>query len=199
MKQLVLVIALAGTLLVSEANASDYCWVITPEVPEAFRKAKAVFIGEVIEIGGPLSSKPGAPLAERYYRIKFKVAYSWKGAGFREFGVPEIVLLSDQGGGCFSWGTFLEGHKYLVYADETAQKDLTVQLGKRTASLANAEEDVKELDRMARPSLRLPPRSRTKEGAPTEFLPKFQLLGSRLNVSIATSWLSQDNYGGILP
>lgn len=77
-------------------------------------------------------------------------------ACFVEAVVPEIVLLNDQaaGGSCFSWGTFIEGRKYLVYADETTGKDLGVKVGNRSAPLAGAAKDLNELDKMSRPFLK---------------------------------------------
>ena len=152
MKHLVLATVLAGVSVFSPMNDLT-CFVVAPDVSAAFDKARAVFIGEVVKITKPLTSEPDAPLADRFYRVTFKVEYSWKGAGFREFGAPELVVLSDQGigGSCFSWGAFSEGRKYLVYAEETADKNLIVELGNRTASLSMASEDLKELEKMSHP------------------------------------------------
>jgi hypothetical protein len=183
-RHVVWAIALAGLLIAFQTDGYA-CFVITPEVPESFERARAVFIGEVIEIGRPRSSKPDAPLADRLYRVKFKVSYSWKGAGFREVGAPEIVVLSNQDlDTCFSWGSFIEGRKYLVYANETADKNLVVQLGTRTAPLANASEDLKKLERMSSPSFKF----QFHQGPPgrndsSHLL--YQLLARRLNVSIS--------------
>jgi hypothetical protein len=152
MKLLVWATVLAAISFVSQGEQLT-CFVVAPDVPQAFDKARAVFIGEVVEITKLLTSEPDAPLADRFHRVTFKVEYSWKGAGFREFGAPEIVVLSNQGmgGSCFSWGSFSEGRKYLVYAEETAEKDLVVQVGNRTAYLGNASEDLKELEKMSHP------------------------------------------------
>jgi hypothetical protein len=137
------------------APESRACFCVTPEVPRAFEDAGAVFVGEVAEIVKPRTNDPQAPPAERLYTVKFKVEKSWKGAGFRGVTVPEIVVLSDQGrAGCFSWGAFVEGGKYLVYAEETGEKNLAVLFRwNRTASLAAASEDLKELERVSKPSL----------------------------------------------
>jgi hypothetical protein len=152
MKHLLLATVLAGVSIFSPM-ANITCVVVTPDVPHAFDKARAVFIGEVVKITEPLTSKPDAPLAERFYRVTFKVDYSWKGAGFREFGVTELVVLSNQviGDSCFSWGAFSEGRKYLVYAQETPEKNLIVELGNRTALLAKASDDLRELEKMSHP------------------------------------------------
>jgi hypothetical protein len=152
MKHLVLATALVAISVVHQVD-NLACFVVAPDVPQAFDSARAVFIGEVVRITKPLTSEPTAPLEDRSYRVTFKVEYSWKGAGFREFGVPELVVLSDQGvgGSCFSWGSFIEAKKYLVYADETSEKNLIVRLGSRTVSLSAASEDLKELETMSRP------------------------------------------------
>jgi|SRR5687768_7271036 len=151
MKLLIVATILAGSFI---AQGNDLtCFVVAPDLPQAFDSARAVFIGEVVKITNPVTSEPKAPLADRSYRLTFKVEYSWKGAGFQEFGVSELVVLSDQGkgGSCFSWGTFSEGGKYLVYAEETAEKNLIVQLGSPTVSLSGACEDLKELKMMSQP------------------------------------------------
>src|SRR6266849_6866006 len=155
MKHLMLAATLAGISFVPQMN-NLACFVVTRDFPAAFAEARAVFIGEVKAIKKPLSSDSAAPLADRLYRVTFKVEYSWKGAGFQEFGAPGVVLLSDQGmgGSCFSWGSFREGKKYLVYAEETGEKDLIVQLGNRTALFFKASEDLKELQRMSNPFYR---------------------------------------------
>jgi len=152
MKHLILSTVLTGISVFSPMN-NHACFVVTPDLPEAFDKARAVFVGEVVKITKPLTSEPNALPADRFYRVTFKVEYSWKGAGFREIGTPELVVLSNQGAGgsCFSWGSFSEGRKYLVYADETGEKNLIVELGSRTASLSGASKDLKELEKMSQP------------------------------------------------
>jgi len=113
-----------------------------------------VFVGEVAEIIKPRTDNLAAPPADRLYTVKFKVEKSWKGAGFQEVTVPEIIVLSDQGrGGCFSWGSFVEGSKYLVYAEETIDGNMAVLFScNRTASLVTASKDLKELERVSKPS-----------------------------------------------
>lgn len=151
MKLLMLAAILAGSFIVQEDNLT--CFVVAPDLPQAFDSAQAVFIGEVVKITNPVTSVPTATLADRSYRVTFKVEYSWKGAGFQELGLPELVVLSDQGkgGSCFSWGSFSEGGRYLVYAEETVENNLIVQPGSRTVSLPHASEDLKELKKMSHP------------------------------------------------
>jgi hypothetical protein len=121
---------------------------VTPEVREAFQAARAVFVGEVTEIVEPRTGNPKAPLIDRLYAIKFKVERSWKGPTSQE-----IIVLSDQGrAGCFSWGPFLKGRKYLVYAERrtpagTPIRSLAVLFScNRTALLAGASQDLKVLE-----------------------------------------------------
>ena len=116
---------------------------------QAFDESRAVFVGEVIEITKPRTNDPKALPTDRLYQVKFKVERTWKGLGFQEITVPEVIILSDQGGaGCFSWGSFSEGRKYLVYADATCNQDLAVlSCTNRTATLALASEDLQELKR----------------------------------------------------
>jgi hypothetical protein len=157
-----LVLALVSISFV--AHMSD-CYVVKRDLPAAFAEARAVFIGEVKAITKPLSSDPAAPLADRLFRVSFKVDYSWKGAGFQEYGAPGIVVLSDQeGGSCFSGGSFTEGRKYLVYATETIRKDLIVGPGNRTTLLSLASEDLKELQKISSPFYRF----RVKPMTPTK-------------------------------
>ncbi len=145
----------AGLLAVFAVCAikSYACFCVKAEVPEAYDEAKAVFIGEVTKIVTPRSDDPTALLAERLFTIKFKVEKSWKGAGFLDTAIPEISVLSDQGrSGCFSWGPFLEGRKYLVYAIQTEGKNLAVLFScNRTASLADASADLRELRALQNP------------------------------------------------
>lgn len=132
-------------------SANHACFCLS-EVPQAYEDAKVVFVGEVAEVVKPRTNDPKAPPADRLFTVKIQSGKVLKGAGFLDFTVPEIIVLSDQGrSGCFSWGSFLEGRRYLVYAEETNEKKLAVLSGcNRTVSLANASDDLKELERMSR-------------------------------------------------
>jgi hypothetical protein len=140
---------LAGLVfcLFSVASPNVYgCSCVVDEVPDAFREARAVFVGEVIEIIEPRSDNPKAPLENQLYSIKFKVEKSWKGVH-----TSNIFVLSDQGrAGCFSWGPFLKGKKYLVYAERRTPGAPTRNLAvlfscNRTDLLVNASEDFQKL------------------------------------------------------
>ena len=150
MRSLFLVVALISMCLVAKANVVA-CYVVAESYPTAYENARAVFIGEVVKIE-PLTSYLKGELEIMRYGVTFKVEYSWKGAGFREIGLPEIVVLSEQVlkapeglEGCFRDVTFSEGKKYLVYANESKDKSLTVELGNASKPLWNATEDLKEL------------------------------------------------------
>jgi hypothetical protein len=132
------------------------CFCVTDEASQAYDEAKAVFIGQVTEILKPRTDDPKALPAERLFVVKFKVEKSWKGAGFLDTTIPEISVLSDQGrAGCFSWGPFLEGRKYLVYAAQTNEEDLAVLFScNRTSALDDASDDLRELRRMQSPFFR---------------------------------------------
>ena len=180
MKALSLTVGLLAMFAVC-APGSYACFCIKAEVPEAYDEAKAVFIGEVTKIVTPRTDDPTAPLVERLFTIKFKVERSWKGAGFLDTTIPEISVLSDQGrSGCFSWGPFLEGRKYLVYALQTDGKNLAVLLScNRTASLSDVSDDLRELRAMQNPFFKFKRKPNSLERSFIEDAPnkRFQLCG----------------------
>jgi hypothetical protein len=145
----------AGLLTMFAACAPEgyACFCVKAEVSEAYDVAEAVFIGEVTKIVAPRTDDPTALLSERLFTIKFKVERSWKGAGFLDTIIPEISVLSDQGrSGCFSWGPFLEGRKYLVYAIQTDGENLAVLFScNRTASLGDVSDDLRKLRAIQNP------------------------------------------------
>src|SRR5260370_35652078 len=69
-----------GCLVASPAGG-HCCLRLTPEVPHALKRAKAVFLGEVIDIIEPKATDENEPLHDRFFIIKFKIQRSWKGAG----------------------------------------------------------------------------------------------------------------------
>ena len=109
------------------------------------------FTGEAAKaIVEPRTNNPTAPLADRLYAIKFKIDRSWKGVGNQE-----VVVLSDQGrAGCFSWGSFVKGQRYLVYGQRRTPagaplRKLAVLFScNRTALIATASEDLKKLEKL---------------------------------------------------
>ena len=134
------------------APKSYACFCVKNEVPQAYKEAKAVFIGEVTEIVQPRTNDQNADLSEKLFVIKFKVERSWKGAGFLDTTVAEIQVLSDQGrAGCYSWGPFLEGGKYLVYAIQNGDNLAVLFSCNRTTSISNAADDLRVLRAMESP------------------------------------------------
>jgi hypothetical protein len=124
-----------------------YAYCLVDDVPGAFKKAEAVFIGEVAEVLPPSARDMHAPYSAQLYTVRFVVKESFKGTPS-----PIITLVTDQGGrGCFDWkgGPFVKGVKYLVYADPfLADKGASLVVGhcsNRTASLSKAVADVLQL------------------------------------------------------
>ena len=114
MKRIVLMILAFGCLVVSPPRAHA-CFCVTPEVPDALKRAKAVFLGEVIDIIEPKATDENAPLPDRFFIIKFKIQRSWKGVGA---GTREFSILSANGHyGCFAFPPVAKGETYLVHAD----------------------------------------------------------------------------------
>lgn len=86
------------SLLALFAPTSFACFCSVPDLPKAYEQANAVFVGEVVGIIPPRTSDEKAPLADRFYTIKFEVEKSWKGVSSRE-----VSVLSGQGKvGCLS-------------------------------------------------------------------------------------------------
>ena len=156
MKSLFLAVTLISLSLFAKVNAAP-CFAFSDSYPGAYTKARAVFIGEVIKIE-PSDSYVDGALELKRYRVTFKVEYSWKGAGFQDVGLPELVVISEQllSGpewftACLTFPSFLEGKKYLVYANETKDKSLVVGEGNGSKPLWNATEDLKGLKKQEAP------------------------------------------------
>lgn len=148
MKVLVSGIIVVSLLTLGRAQAYA-CFCVIPEVPQAVGSAEAVFAGFVTDIIEPRTSDPKAPLIDRLYQVKFKIGTSWKGKLPRE-----ITILSAQGrGGCYTWGSFVKGQSYLVYAERPPRRAPPGTLAllfscSRTEVLSKAQEDVKALDQI---------------------------------------------------
>jgi|SRR5882762_2351811 len=143
MQTILLALVLSSSAL---AASSPLCFCVVPEVPEAFEQAKAVFIGEVIEIVEPATSDEKAALRDRLYVVRFKVEKSWKGAFFSS----EIDVLSDQGRGCFAYPKVTKGERYLVYADpafengDESRRLLIITSCNRTAMMSASVDERKQ-------------------------------------------------------
>ena len=99
----------------ASSSIARACFCIIDEVPESFKRANAVFIGEVTDIAEPKTTDPDAPLPGRFYTISFAVEKSWKGVPLV---TKTLTVLSAQGHyGCFAYPPVQKGERYLVYAD----------------------------------------------------------------------------------
>src|SRR5260370_2440634 len=102
-----------GCLVASPAGG-HCCLRLTPEVPDALKRAKAVFLGEVIDIIEPKATDENAPLPDRFFIIKFKIQRSWKGVGA---GTREFSILSANGHyRCFAFPPVAQRGTYFVHA-----------------------------------------------------------------------------------
>jgi hypothetical protein len=101
---------------------------------KAFRKAAAVFVGQVVEI--KINDK--APRdSSSPFAVRLKVEKTWKGVKG-----PEITVSSAQGIiGCAT--RFAEGDRVLVYAYD---KELEASICTRSRHIAGASEDMKKLN-----------------------------------------------------
>lgn len=149
----------AGPHLWEPGPTSYTCACVKSDVSHAYAAAAAVFAGEATEVIEPRTTDRNAPLSERLYTVKFKVAQAWKGVGFLDVLLAEVTVLSDQGrGACFSWGTFVKGGQYLVYARKTRTGQLATMFScNRTAALEDASDDIKQLRRIQSPFFRFDP------------------------------------------
>ena len=111
-RQVIAVLALTGFILVPPAALGCSC-VYLPKHSTAFRKASAVFIGEVVstsrpKLPGNWDSEHAPPVMDF---VTFKVERRWKGAR-----KSEVDAWVDMRFNCGSL-RFRVGEKYLVYAD----------------------------------------------------------------------------------
>lgn len=147
MRVLVRVLFIVGLLTLARTEAYA-CFCVYDDVPQAVESAEAVFAGFVTDIIEPRTSDPKAPLVDRLYQVKLKIGTSWKGKLTRE-----ITILSAQGRDrCYTWGSFVKGQSYLVYAEPppagAPRGTLALRLAcNRSEVLSKAQDDVKELDR----------------------------------------------------
>ena len=120
--RLILLIALVAGL----ANA---CSCIPPGTPlEEMEKSDAVFSGKVVTIGQDANG----------YVVTFEVERAWKGVS-----APTVRVRTAMDSAACGF-PFVRGEKYLVYAYDS-EGSLSAGLCSRTATLADAAEDVKAL------------------------------------------------------
>jgi hypothetical protein len=73
---------LAVGYIVPAPSPTRACFCILPELSDSFKTARAVFVGEAIQITEPKTLDEKATFIERAYTIKFKISQSWKGVPF---------------------------------------------------------------------------------------------------------------------
>lgn len=109
---------------------------VRKQVKVAKKKAHVVFAGEVLEITEPVS--------KNFLLVKMRVKSSWKGAED-----TEIVIVTGKGNGDCGY-PFTVGQKYLVYAYQTTNGQLSTNVCQRTTLLSDAEKDIAILDKQSR-------------------------------------------------
>ena len=95
-------------------------------------KSQAVFAGEVLEII--------EPSGKNFLLVKMRIESSWKGAKSNE-----IVIVTGKGNGDCGY-SFTVGQRYLVYAYQTSNSQLSTNICQRTALLSDAEKDIAILE-----------------------------------------------------
>src|SRR5262245_29451273 len=115
------IVCIVLLVLCAEVAASDFgC--LKPEVPEAVRRAKAVFVGEVEEITPAITSELHAPLKDQMNHVRFRIEKSWKGLPF-----GYISIFIPPGFGPFRNPE--KGDRFLIYAEPIVWR------GKKTEDL----------------------------------------------------------------
>ena len=132
----------------SAGRALARCYVLTPN--EALQGARAVFVGKVLSIIDPGMPTDGLSFKVvnlvRPVRVRFAIERVYRGVKVRE-----VEVMTRTGG--LEWGyEFSVGKRYLVYAQEseTTEKGLVIGGCGRTRPVAEAEEDVRFLKRLAK-------------------------------------------------
>ncbi len=111
MKSMVSIAFIVGFVLFLSGSAASAGICVVPEVPEAFDRAEAVFVGKIVDVVAARTdnrsvSGPG-------YIVKFEVEEWWKGTVSREL----RILWRPQAFGCPNYSVGDIGETYLVYAD----------------------------------------------------------------------------------
>lgn len=101
---------------------------VKKQVKQAKKKSQAVFTGEVLEITEPSD--------KNFLLVKIRVESNWKGAEGNE-----IVIVTGKGDGDCGY-SFTIGQKYLIYAYQTSNSQLSTNICQRTALLSEAEKDI---------------------------------------------------------
>ena len=101
---------------------------VKKQVMEAQKKSQAVFTGKVLEITEPSD--------QEFLLVTIRVESNWKGAE----GHTTVIATGKGGGDCGY--PFRVGRKYLIYAYQANDGQLSTNVCLRTALLSDAKKDV---------------------------------------------------------
>ncbi len=112
------------------ATICNACFCFPPDVRESFERARAVFVGEVLEITPSSKAKNFNDVLRLPQTVRFKVDIRWKGPFWTEAKVLNA-------GYCFRV-PMSKGEKYLVYANPAGDGsgDVVVSNCGRTAAIS---------------------------------------------------------------
>jgi|GEM_PF-2577620 len=121
-KRALVVLSLLLIVLANETRARA-CTCVAPGVDKAFQTSASIFVGEVMQISGPLDVEIGSNV-EQLHRVKFFVWERWKGP--KAF---EVEILSPQKQrSCFDRPPMEIGETYLIFADPVSVKNGSPQI-----------------------------------------------------------------------
>jgi hypothetical protein len=130
-------------LLVTIGVGTSYpCSITCSSLRDSFRKAKVIFVGQVVEIG----ERTNVSSATSLYRVRFRIEKSWKGVKG-----TEIVVLTDEMGIpddsrlCPGFN-FLEGERYLVFIYGDDLRTFTGPCGGSSKPLTSVSNEIKKLN-----------------------------------------------------
>lgn len=116
------------------------CTCKDPSQRKTFRKAKAVFVGTVVEVKESNNKNVADFLGmQKVYDIKFKVEKSWK--GIKD---SEITVVSDNGYIACPGNVFVIGKEFMIYA--TGKDLVVVSMCERNLPIEAAKRDINNLD-----------------------------------------------------
>jgi hypothetical protein len=151
MKQILVVCLVVASIGVCAPRAQA-CFCILPELPDSFKTAQSVFLGQTIRIDDPKTVDQNASIAERAFTVKFKILRSWKGvpSATAELNILWLTNCYE----CLPLPNMYEN--YLVFADPlrgsktgglvTMCNRTVVVRGKVAGADSNPEDDMKQLD-----------------------------------------------------
>ena len=123
------------------AEPAQACTCSGPATPaEGLKRSAAVFRGRVTEISRPFLDRLGLTKTGGH-RVEFEVLKRWKGASSRSAAI--VTRLTGEACGF----PFEKNKEYLVYA-VTEPSDIQSGICTGTKNIADAEQEMKELDRL---------------------------------------------------